>query len=206
MPTLKVEQSKPGCPCWALGMEGYGSGRPTPGGDPEAWDPSMCPLSPLRTGSGSQDVHQGWGKSSAEERGPSPGSHVLAWQRSTGSFVIQLSFRIRALLLAISARQQQLSGRRLAAGVSRKLPWPLQERSGSPCRARGHASLVCLPSCLLQSASRQPSAPSHSPGFLCCVCLIQHSSSCCRRLPKTSLAGDDVCAMGPCLGASMRPL
>lgn len=106
-----------------------------------------------------------------------------------GEFVTQLSFPIRALMLAISGRQ--LSGHRLAAGVSPKLPCPLEERSGSPCRARGQASLVCLPSCLLQSASLQPSAPSHSSGFLCCVCLIQHSSSSCCCLLKTTLAGDD---------------
>lgn len=162
----------------------------------------MCLLSPLRTGSGFQDVHHSLGKSSAEGRCPSSDSHVLAWQRNTGSFVIQLSLQIRALVPAISADSSSSGG----AGVSPELPCPLQEGSGSPCRARGHAPLVCLPSCLLQSASLQPSAPSHSPGFVCCVCLIQHSSSSCCCLPNVSLAGDDACAMGPCLDASTRPL
>lgn len=68
------------------------------------------PIVPSENGSGFQDMHHSWGKSLAEGRGPSLGSQILAWQRNMGSFVIQLSLQIRALLLALSARQQQLSG------------------------------------------------------------------------------------------------
>lgn len=98
----------------------------------------MCPLSTLRTGSDFQDVHRSLGKSSAAGKGPSPASHTLAWQTNTGSFVIQLSLQISALVAAISARQQQLWGCRrqrraavpLAGGVRQSLP---RQRPRSPC-------------------------------------------------------------------------
>lgn len=88
-------------------MERCSSGRSTSGGDLKSWDLSVWLLSPLRAAFSFQGMHQGWGNS---RKGSQPQLPHLDGQRSTGgSFAIQLSFLIRALLLAISARQQQLS-------------------------------------------------------------------------------------------------
>lgn len=57
VPVLNLELCKP-VSLLSTGMEGYRSGRPGPGGA-KGLDPWVCLLSPLRMGSGFQDMHHG---------------------------------------------------------------------------------------------------------------------------------------------------